>query len=244
LSSEEATEQAEDETPEELAKVYKNIRSILDGSKAIKLNLEFLYRNNHTDLSILNKVRDSLEGRNQLGIALMEARRFGLAEASLRRVLDYHRSVQVFEPVVSASQLNLARLLDLMGRRSEALLEYQRVLALPDEGDAHTVARAGMIEPYVLPARVAGPSQATLLRYVGEYRSPQGIALSVSVDALDVMQLRPALPGRSGLLEWIEGARFRPAGSSDSMLEFSDEPQARTLTLNVGGRVIELQRQE
>jgi 26S proteasome regulatory subunit N2 len=30
--------------------VYKNIRSILDGSKTIKLNLEFLYRNNHTGM--------------------------------------------------------------------------------------------------------------------------------------------------------------------------------------------------
>ncbi|GAO17895.1 hypothetical protein UVI_02030080 [Ustilaginoidea virens] len=47
-------------------KVYRNIRSILDGSKTIRLNLEFLYRNNHTDLSILNKVRDSLEGRNSI----------------------------------------------------------------------------------------------------------------------------------------------------------------------------------
>ena len=56
----------EEELPEEVAKAYKNIRSILDGSKAIKLNLEFLYRNNHTDLSILNKVRDSLEGRNSI----------------------------------------------------------------------------------------------------------------------------------------------------------------------------------
>lgn len=46
--------------------LYNNIRDILDGSKTIKLNLEFLYRNNHTDLSILNKVRDSLEGRNSI----------------------------------------------------------------------------------------------------------------------------------------------------------------------------------
>ncbi|GAW24920.1 hypothetical protein ANO14919_145160 [Xylariales sp. No.14919] len=51
---------------EKHAEIYKNIRSILDGTKTIKLNLEFLYRNNHTDLSILNKVRDSLEGRNSI----------------------------------------------------------------------------------------------------------------------------------------------------------------------------------
>jgi 26S proteasome regulatory subunit N2 len=59
-------ENTEEELPEEVAKVYRNIRSILDGSTTIKLNLEFLYRNNHTDLSILNKVRDSLEARNSI----------------------------------------------------------------------------------------------------------------------------------------------------------------------------------
>ncbi|KAK3385414.1 armadillo-type protein [Podospora didyma] len=64
LKNEETPE--EDALPEEAAKAYRNIRSILDGSKAIKLNLEFLYRNNHTDSSILNKVRDSLEGRNSI----------------------------------------------------------------------------------------------------------------------------------------------------------------------------------
>ncbi|KAH7324363.1 armadillo-type protein [Stachybotrys elegans] len=56
----------EQELSEDAAKVYRNIRSILDGSKTIQLNLEFLYRNNRTDLSILNKVRDSLEGRNSI----------------------------------------------------------------------------------------------------------------------------------------------------------------------------------
>ncbi|KAG9249107.1 putative 26S proteasome regulatory subunit rpn2 [Calycina marina] len=47
-------------------KVFDRIRSILDGSQTIRFNLEFLYRNNHTDVSILNKVRDSLEGRNSI----------------------------------------------------------------------------------------------------------------------------------------------------------------------------------
>ncbi|KAI3319306.1 26S proteasome regulatory subunit rpn2 [Xylariaceae sp. AK1471] len=55
-----------DELDEKHTEIYKNIRSILDGTKTIKLNLEFLYRNNHTDISILNKVRDSLEGRNSI----------------------------------------------------------------------------------------------------------------------------------------------------------------------------------
>jgi 26S proteasome regulatory subunit N2 len=52
--------------PDKHLETFDRIRSILDGSETIKLNLEFLYRNNHTDLSILNKVKDSLEGRNSI----------------------------------------------------------------------------------------------------------------------------------------------------------------------------------
>ncbi|KAI1474162.1 26S proteasome regulatory complex, non-ATPase subcomplex, Rpn2/Psmd1 subunit [Daldinia eschscholtzii] len=55
-----------EEVDEKKAAIYRNIRSILDGTKTIKLNLEFLYRNNRTDLSILNKVRDNLEGRHSI----------------------------------------------------------------------------------------------------------------------------------------------------------------------------------
>lgn len=63
---EEEESDSEEEISEEDAKAYKNIRLILDGSKTIRLNLEFLYRNNRTDAAILNKVRDSLEGRNSI----------------------------------------------------------------------------------------------------------------------------------------------------------------------------------
>ncbi|KAI0473423.1 26S proteasome regulatory subunit rpn2 [Xylariaceae sp. FL0804] len=66
LSNEDKSNSEEGELDEKKAEIYKNIRSILDGTKTIKLNLEFLYRNNRTDLSILNKVRDSLEGRNSI----------------------------------------------------------------------------------------------------------------------------------------------------------------------------------
>ncbi|KAM3083985.1 proteasome regulatory particle base subunit [Clarireedia jacksonii] len=55
-----------EEVSDEHVKIFDSIRRILDGSETIRLNLEFLYRNNHTDLSILNKVRDSLEGRNSI----------------------------------------------------------------------------------------------------------------------------------------------------------------------------------
>ncbi|KAI0018592.1 26S proteasome regulatory subunit rpn2 [Xylariomycetidae sp. FL0641] len=66
LSSENQGDSDDDVIRGKLTEVYGNIRSILDGTKTIHLNLEFLYRNNHTDLSILNKVRDSLEGRNSI----------------------------------------------------------------------------------------------------------------------------------------------------------------------------------
>jgi 26S proteasome regulatory subunit N2 len=51
---------------EDEKKAYSSIRHILRGTKSIELNLEFLYRNNHTDKSILNKIRDSLEARNSI----------------------------------------------------------------------------------------------------------------------------------------------------------------------------------
>lgn len=61
----------ENQEPEEtedikVIKIWGKIREILSGSTTIRLNIEFLYRNNRTDSSILNKVRDSLEGRNSI----------------------------------------------------------------------------------------------------------------------------------------------------------------------------------
>ncbi|KAF2501035.1 26S proteasome regulatory complex, non-ATPase subcomplex, Rpn2/Psmd1 subunit [Lophium mytilinum] len=51
---------------EEDQKAFTSVRHILRGTKSIELNLEFLYRNNHADRNILNKVRDSLEARNSI----------------------------------------------------------------------------------------------------------------------------------------------------------------------------------
>ncbi|KAH7126919.1 armadillo-type protein [Dendryphion nanum] len=52
-------------TEDEL-KAYNSVRYVLQGTKSIELNLEFLYRNNHADKTILNKIRDSLEARNSI----------------------------------------------------------------------------------------------------------------------------------------------------------------------------------
>lgn len=51
---------------EEEKKAFTSIRQILQGTKSIELNLEFLFRNNHADRNILSKIRDSLEARNSI----------------------------------------------------------------------------------------------------------------------------------------------------------------------------------
>lgn len=51
---------------QEAEKAFDSIREILSGTKTIQLNLEFLYRNNHADVAILNKLKDSLEARNSI----------------------------------------------------------------------------------------------------------------------------------------------------------------------------------
>jgi len=51
---------------EEEKKAFTSVREILHGTKSIGLNLEFLYRSNHADKAVLNKIRDSLEARNSI----------------------------------------------------------------------------------------------------------------------------------------------------------------------------------
>jgi 26S proteasome regulatory subunit N2 len=51
---------------EEELKAFVLVREVLQGTKSVELNLEFLYRNNHADKNILNKIRDSLESRNSI----------------------------------------------------------------------------------------------------------------------------------------------------------------------------------
>ena len=51
---------------DEQKKAFASIKHILRGTKSIELNLEFLFRNNHTDKTVLNKIRDSLEARNSI----------------------------------------------------------------------------------------------------------------------------------------------------------------------------------
>ncbi|KAI9833890.1 MAG: hypothetical protein M1819_003399 [Sarea resinae] len=52
--------------PDEQKQAYQSITKILRGTTTIELNLDFLYRSNHTDRNTLSKMRDSLEARNSI----------------------------------------------------------------------------------------------------------------------------------------------------------------------------------
>ncbi|KAL0144616.1 armadillo-type protein [Mucor lusitanicus] len=62
----EKTEGAAEEEKPKLDTPYKKIKSILSGEESIRLHLEFLYRNNHTDLLILKNTKNALESRNSI----------------------------------------------------------------------------------------------------------------------------------------------------------------------------------
>ena len=53
-------------TSPEAQEAVKSIRDILDGLKSIHLNIEFLNKSNRVDLTVLNKVKDSLDARNSI----------------------------------------------------------------------------------------------------------------------------------------------------------------------------------
>ncbi|EQL32546.1 26S proteasome regulatory subunit N2 [Blastomyces dermatitidis ATCC 26199] len=55
-----------DKLSEDARAAFKSICDIIDGVNSIQLNLEFLYRNNKADISVLNKIKDSLEARNSI----------------------------------------------------------------------------------------------------------------------------------------------------------------------------------
>lgn len=54
------------EEKEEAESVQRNIRDILSGEKSIRLYLEFLSKNNHSDLLVLKNTKDALEARHSI----------------------------------------------------------------------------------------------------------------------------------------------------------------------------------
>lgn len=62
------TERPEKSEPlsSEAKKAFGSIREILKGTKSIALSLEFLHRNNHADMAVLQKLKESLEPRHSI----------------------------------------------------------------------------------------------------------------------------------------------------------------------------------
>lgn len=60
------TDSTEGDSKAKFEKPYRAIRQILRGTKSIELSLEFLYRNNRTDMQVLNKIKDCLEARTSI----------------------------------------------------------------------------------------------------------------------------------------------------------------------------------
>lgn len=98
-------------------------------------------------------LRDALEHRRDdpqtlfnLASAQMRADAFADAEKNLRRILalDLGAAESRFKIF---SHYQLGRVLDLQGRREEALTEYRTVLTLPDVSDAHRLAQERIASP-------------------------------------------------------------------------------------------------
>ncbi|RCH91282.1 proteasome regulatory particle base subunit [Rhizopus azygosporus] len=64
--AEEPKEDAMEVEEPKTASPFQKIKSILSGQESIRLHLEFLYRNNHTDLLILKNTKNALESRNSV----------------------------------------------------------------------------------------------------------------------------------------------------------------------------------
>ena len=187
----------------------------------------------------VDKVPDTLEGRYQLGLALQDAGKLGDAERALRLVLDRYASLGIYEPSVTLSAVHLGQVLDLAGRRNEALAFYRRALELPGQGSAHEEARAGLAGPYRKKEHPPAPSRELLGRLAGTYDGGQGIAFRIGLDENGVLTVsqagRPTAP-----LIWIEGKRFRVPGSSGITFEFKGGAEVPSLDVDAGGLVLHL----
>jgi hypothetical protein len=81
-----------------------------------------------------------------LASALMRTGDYAEAESTLRGLLKLSLKPSDSRFVIF-SHYQLGRLLDVQGRRDEALAEYRRVLDLPDQHDAHRLAREAIESP-------------------------------------------------------------------------------------------------
>jgi tetratricopeptide (TPR) repeat protein len=76
----------------------------------------------------------------------MRVRSYSDAEAHIRHLLALPGVSQTSQFTIFG-QYQLGRILDLQGRREEALACYRKVLELPDQHDAHRLASEAIQKP-------------------------------------------------------------------------------------------------
>jgi tetratricopeptide (TPR) repeat protein len=79
----------------------------------------------------------------------------GLHERAYKEFDAAARMTGAEASVVTRAQLRSAQVLDLAGRREEAVVQYKAVLARPNVYDSHEEARRGLKEPYRVSGKVA-----------------------------------------------------------------------------------------
>jgi len=185
------------------------------------------------------KVPESLEGRYELGVAAQDAGKLGDAERAFREVLDRHDILGWSGPDVTRSAVHLGQVLDLLGRREDALDAYRRALGLAAYGSAHEEARAGLAAPYKRKERPPPPSREVLERYAGTYDGGQGIAFRIGLDDNGVLTVsqrgRPTAP-----LLWIDGSRFRAPGATSIVLDFKGGAEVSSVDVDASGLLLHL----
>jgi tetratricopeptide (TPR) repeat protein len=216
---------------------FRNARLLADG-----IGLSSMGRSEEAIAKLsdyVGKVPESLEGRYQLGLAAQDAGKLGDAESAFREVLDRHASLGVYEPAVTRSAVHLGQVLDLSGRREDALAAYRRALELPAQGPAHEEARAGLAAPFKRKERPPPPSRDALARFAGTYDGGQGIALRFGLDENGVLTVsqkgRPTAP-----LLWVEDSKFRIPGESSIVLEFKGGADVSSVDVDAGGLLLHL----
>ncbi|KAK6533789.1 proteasome regulatory particle base subunit [Orbilia ellipsospora] len=145
-TSSELVSKAAAEMTEKSSKHYKAIRSILKGTKTIELNLEFLFRNNHTEMSILNKIRDCLEARTSLlHNALTFANGFmnagTLADGFLRANLEWLGKAVNWSKFTATAALGVIH----RGNLSQGMKLLQPYLPNPSSGTGSPYSQGGSL---------------------------------------------------------------------------------------------------
>ncbi|KAF3909252.1 hypothetical protein ABW20_dc0105233 [Dactylellina cionopaga] len=145
-TSSELVSKAAAEMNQKSSKHYKSIRSILKGTKTIELNLEFLFRNNHTEMSILNKIRDCLEARTSLlHNALTFANGFmnagTLADGFLRTNLEWLGKAVNWSKFTATAALGVIH----RGNLSQGMKLLQPYLPNPTSGTGSPYSQGGSL---------------------------------------------------------------------------------------------------